>query len=309
VLHIGRALAARCVLLGWLGLAATLLAYGGGGWWVLELFVHFRLWYVVLLLASAACALGLGLRIVAAFMLLGALLNLIAIAPAWRGLLEEGSAPSQLRVVVFNLSVRNAGTTPVVRFLAQVHADAVVLLEVGEQWREPLASLHTTYPYQLVHTSADPFGIALLSAHPCAPCEVIEADAAPPALLGRLALHDHHLWIAGVHALPPINAAWTHERDAYLLAMGGRLAALEGAGLVAGDFNTTPWASGYRELVATGLDDGGLVRASWPTFLPFPVIPIDHVLVSRELRILSKRRGPDLGSDHYPIVVDLRLRR
>ena len=297
------------MLLGWLGLAATLLAYGGRDWWVLDLFVHFRPWYVVLLLATAGCALWLGLRLVAAVMLLGVLLNLIAIAPAWRGLLEEGSAPSQLRVVVFNLNVRNVGTAPVVRFLEQVHADAVVLLEVGEQWREPLASLRAAYPYQLVQTSAGPFGIALLSAHPCAPCEVIEADGASPALLGRLALHDDHLWIAGVHALPPVSGAWTRERDAFLRAMGGRLAVLEGARLLAGDFNTTPWASGYRELVATGLDDGGLVRVTWPTFLPFPVIPIDHLLVSRELRILSKRRGPDLGSDHYPIVVDLRLRR
>ncbi len=299
----------RCVLLGWLGVAATLLAYGGGYWWVLDLLVHFRPWYALLLLASAACALWLGSRRVVAIMLLGVLLNLIAIAPAWRGLLEDGSAASQLRVVVFNLNVRNTGTAPVLRFLAQVHADAVVLLEVGEQWREPLASLHAAYPHQLIKTSANPFGIALLSAWPCAPCELLEGDEAPPALLGRLALQDDHLWIAGAHALPPFSGAWTRARDAYLLDMASRLAGLEGARLLAGDLNTTPWAPGYRELLGAGLDDGGVVRMSWPTFLPFPVIPIDHVLVSPELRILSKQRGPDLGSDHYPIVVELGRRR
>jgi endonuclease/exonuclease/phosphatase (EEP) superfamily protein YafD len=308
--RIGRAFAARCVVLGWLAVAATLLAYGGGYWWVLELAVHFRPWYVPMLLVSAACAGWLGRRMVAALMLAAALLNLLAVAPAWRGLLERNDAPPQLRVVVFNLSVRNTRTAPVVQYLARVRADVAVLLEVGEQWREPLTSLHAAYPYQLIQASADPFGIALLSAHPCSPCEVIEGDdAAPPALLGRLALHDGHLWVAAAHALPPITGAWTRARDGYLLDLGGRLASLQGARLLAGDFNTTPWAPGYRELLAAGLDDGGLVRVSWPAFLPFPVIPIDHVLASPELRIVSKQRGPDLGSDHYPLVVDLRARR
>jgi len=79
--------------------------------------------------------------------------------------------------------------------------------------------------------------------------------------------------------------------------------------MLAGDFNTTPWAPGYRELLAADLRDGERALASWPAFLPFPVIPIDHVLVSKELRVLSKRRGPPLGSDHYPIVVELATNR
>jgi endonuclease/exonuclease/phosphatase (EEP) superfamily protein YafD len=78
--------------------------------------------------------------------------------------------------------------------------------------------------------------------------------------------------------------------------------------VLAGDFNTTPWAPGYRALLSTGLDDDGRTRTSWPAFLPFALIPIDHVLVSPQLQVISKRRGPRLGSDHYPIVVELRLR-
>jgi endonuclease/exonuclease/phosphatase (EEP) superfamily protein YafD len=33
------------------------------------------------------------------------------------------------------------------------------------------------------------------------------------------------------------------------------------------------------------------------------------VLVSKELRVVSKRRGLPLGSDHYPIVVELAMNR
>jgi endonuclease/exonuclease/phosphatase (EEP) superfamily protein YafD len=309
VTRLGRALAARCVLLGWLGVAATLLAFGGRLWWVLELFVHFRPWYVVLLLPSAACALWLGRRVSAGAMLACALLNLVVVGPAWRGLLDRDGGSAQLRIVVFNLSIRSGRTDEMVRFLAQLRADAAVLLEVGPQWREPLASLRSVYPHQLVHSRDDPFGIALLSAHPCAPCDEIQEEGVPPALLGRLALGRGHLWIAGVHAVPPFNGEWTRERDGYLRGMSRRLAALAGPRVLAGDFNTTPWTSGYRELLAADLHDGNRALASWPAFLPFPVVPIDHVLVSKELRVVSKRRGLPLGSDHYPIVVELAMNR
>jgi len=297
------------VLLGWLGVAATLLAFGGALWWVLELFAHFRPWYVVLLLPSAVCALGLGRRLAAGVMLACALLNLAIVAPAWQGLLDRDGGSAQLRIVVFNLSLRNSNVEDVTRFLAQTRADAAVLLEVGPMWREALDSLRPVYPYQLVHVRDDPFGVALLSAHPCAPCDEIQQETSPPALLGRLALGRDHLWIAGVHAVPPFNGEWTRERDGYLGGISRRLAVLAGPRVLAGDFNTTPWAPGYRELLATGLHDGDRALASWPAFLSFPVVPIDHVLVSKELRVVSKRRGLPLGSDHYPIVVELKLDR
>lgn len=305
---LGRALAVRLVLLGWLGVAATLFAFGGALWWVLELFVHFRPWYVLLLLVGAGCAGWLGRRVWAGVMLAGALLNLVLVAPAWRGSFDRETGSTRVRVVVFNLSLRNGNVAQVTRFLAQLRADAAVLLEVGPQWREPLASLRAVYAHQLVRERDDPFGIALLSAHPCAPCDEIQEEGMTPALLGRLALRDRHLWVAGVHAVPPLSGEWMRERDRYLRNMSQRLAALAGSRVLAGDFNTTPWAPGYRELRAAGLHDGGRALASWPAFLPFPVIPIDHVLVSKELRVLSKRRGPPLGSDHYPIVVELALR-
>jgi len=37
------------------------------------------------------------------------------------------------------------------------------------------------------------------------------------------------------------------------------------------------------------------------------LIPIDHCLHSREVRIVRKQIGPDVGSDHYPVVVDFFL--
>lgn len=71
----------------------------------------------------------------------------------------------------------------------------------------------------------------------------------------------------------------------------------------------TPWGQPFRELLSrTGLQDTerdfGLQR-SYPMLLQ--VIPIDHCLVSSHFVALDRHLGPNVGSDHYPLIVELAL--
>ena len=36
-------------------------------------------------------------------------------------------------------------------------------------------------------------------------------------------------------------------------------------------------------------------------------LPIDHALVSAGIGIVSRRVGPDIGSDHHPLILDLKI--
>ena len=79
-----------------------------------------------------------------------------------------------------------------------------------------------------------------------------------------------------------------------------------------GDFNCTPWSPAFRKLVSySGLRDSrrGLgVQPTWPSpFGPFG-IPIDHALVSKDLHVIDRSVGPQVGSDHRGIVVGLALK-
>ncbi len=52
------------------------------------------------------------------------------------------------------------------------------------------------------------------------------------------------------------------------------------------------------------------VQRSWPTSMKVSIlgtmrIPIDHALVSRDVKVLDRRVGPFIGSDHFPIMVDI----
>ena len=81
--------------------------------------------------------------------------------------------------------------------------------------------------------------------------------------------------------------------------------------IVAGDFNTTPWSPYFRDLVAAaGLRnaaEGHGYVGTWPAWFWPALIPIDHVLLKGPLVATSVRRGPAIGSDHFPIIADVRL--
>jgi endonuclease/exonuclease/phosphatase (EEP) superfamily protein YafD len=84
--------------------------------------------------------------------------------------------------------------------------------------------------------------------------------------------------------------------------------------IVTGDFNSTPWSFSLRRQDRMfGLERRTRALASWPARIepldarpaPLALLPIDHVYAGQGWRTLSVRRGPRLGSDHYPVIVTL----
>ena len=75
---------------------------------------------------------------------------------------------------------------------------------------------------------------------------------------------------------------------------------------IAGDFNATPWSSSIRRLDrALALERRSRALFSWPK--PFPIAPVDHVYAGPDWRLIEIHRGPDIGSDHYPVVATFSL--
>ncbi len=48
-------------------------------------------------------------------------------------------------------------------------------------------------------------------------------------------------------------------------------------------------------------------QATWNARRWVPRIPIDHVVVSPEVKVIARRVGPDVGSDHLPIEATLAI--
>ncbi len=111
------------------------------------------------------------------------------------------------------------------------------------------------------------------------------------------------------HPLTPTTKSGFQQRNAQLEAMGRYVSRLPKPVLVIGDLNITMWSPFYQRFVGTaGLDNarsGFGILPTWPTFFPLLYIPIDHCLISPEIQVLKIRTGPDVGSDHLPLVTDL----
>ncbi len=113
----------------------------------------------------------------------------------------------------------------------------------------------------------------------------------------------------GLHPRPPQPFQSSKARDAQLFAAGLAMRDEEGAYLVAGDLNATPWENATQRMnrIARLVDPrrGYGYIATYNTRSWWQRWPIDQVLHSRTLVPVSVERLPDVGSDHFPYLVEL----
>ncbi|CAM2065783.1 Endonuclease/exonuclease/phosphatase family protein [Sulfidibacter corallicola] len=279
-----------------------------------ELTSHFQHVYFAASLVSLAAFGWTKRRIWFCISLVPFVLSGVATAPYW-GLSSSGSKAeagdvSPLRVLFANVHGSNRRHELLGELVARENPDVIVLAEVNGAWVKALDPLSEAYPHRLVHHREDNFGIALFSRIPLESIRIIyPADHDVPAVEARLASPAGPMTIFGVHPLPPIRNDYFHARNRQMAALGSLVAAEEGAALIAGDFNATVWSPFFRDfLKSAGMEDarrGRGVLGSWPAGLPIFRIPIDHILVGSEFRLLNLRLGPSIGSDHLPVLADV----
>jgi endonuclease/exonuclease/phosphatase (EEP) superfamily protein YafD len=300
---------------GGVAVLTLLIGFGslGGVFPALDLASHFQAIYFVCAIAGfIACALLRRWRWMVLAMACAALTGM-RVVPWYLG----GSAPANvegepLRVLLINVRTTNDRDDDVLALVRAEDPDLIVLHEVNERWMNALESLRTDYPYVLSGPREDNFGIALFSRLPLANESVFRTGTfSLPSLRANVALENGatvELW--STHPLPPISISNTAERDAQLEAVAERIAKRAGPRLLVGDLNATMWSAPYRDLVGTtGLHNarrGHGLLPTWPMSLPaLTRIPIDHCLHTDDIAVASIELGPDIGSDHRPVVVEL----
>ena len=114
--------------------------------------------------------------------------------------------------------------------------------------------------------------------------------------------------VATTHLNWPIS----REFEGQVSGLQAMVAALPRERLIlGGDFNATPWSDEMRTLDrALGLTRRDRAIPTWPAQLfghdwPFPFLPIDHIYAGSGWATVKVERGPNVGSDHYPVVAVL----
>lgn len=278
----------------------------------MDLFAHFRVQYMQAGLVLIAIALWkrMNKRAIALILLAG--LNYAFVLPLYFGK-PAATEGKTVRAMLINLYAGNGNSEQVLAFIRKADPDLLVLEEVTTKWANELAVLNNDYPYNLVETREDPFGIMLLSKHSLRNAEIVEiGDAGVPSITADVYFPLGEISIIATHPVPPIGSAYSRSRNTQLAMLPEVVAAQPRPVLLIGDLNTTPWSPWFSSLVDhSGLKNsmkGFGFQPTWPTGMPWMKIPLDHMLHSEEIVIHNRMVGPDVGSDHRPVIVDFSIR-
>lgn len=263
-------------------------------------------------MAALACALSRRVIVKRLALVAAATLAIVAVSLPWRDAADDGTAcpGDELRLVQFNVLKSNADVRAAAAWIRGTDADAVTLEEVASTL-PILALLRPTFPYVVACAPALRCSTMILSRRPFLQSGGLAhgdpdnrkglsaAWAVLPSPAGNFTLVAAHLDRPWPFHANPGNVA---QLAAFVRGRGE-------TSLLAGDFNLPPPSFQLRQLTdATGLRRARDIR-SWPALagLP-PLLAIDHVFAGQRWTITDIERGPALGSDHYPLLVTLKLR-
>jgi len=286
---------------------ASLGAFAGRPWWVLDLVANLRVQ-----LAAGLLVVGLGLALLrswswAALCAAGVAVNLALVAPLLAPAPPDVAAGPALRIVSFNLRAASREHEAIAERLRRTAADVVFLTEAYGDWPQQLRD--ADLPFQMVQPGANTGLLWLRRSSPLAwatgPGHPRVASTLTVAVEGR------DVQIIGVHPVRPLGRAGTMRRDDQLREVADAVG--RGADrpptVVVGDLNATRWSAAFDPLVEAGLRDSAVGfgwQPTWPAGMGLLGIPIDHALTTRELAV-SRTVTAWPGSDHRALEVVLAL--
>jgi endonuclease/exonuclease/phosphatase (EEP) superfamily protein YafD len=292
---------------------SSLVGFFGSVWWFFDLFSHFRVQYSgMLLLLTVGLMVARQWRRAVVFGGL-AVLNLLTLAPLYASAPQAGASVPVARAFLLNVSAESDHYAQVEGVIRHYHPDVLVLLEMNDEWVTGLKGLRLMYPHAELQLRPGFSGIAVLSRFPLRDTRVVEYGGVDvPTIITTLMVQGQPVQIIGTHPLLPRDSEYSRIRNAQLAALAEVARSASDPVILLGDLNVTPWSPNYALLVErSGLKDsaeGYGWQPTWPSFFPPFLIPIDHCLASQDLVILGRQVGPNVGSDHYPLIVDFAYR-
>jgi endonuclease/exonuclease/phosphatase (EEP) superfamily protein YafD len=258
-------------------------------------------------------------RVLLCLVLFALALNLVDIYPWYLSRSNIATArASTLRVMSFNINVENTQTAAIVESIRSINPDLVVVIEVTPSMME---NINTALKSKLTYNFRSPGGgLGILSKLPLqSPTGEKFSGSDDTNLVTTISYRDKSIKLIGTHPLVPVKFDRFIKRNQHLQAIGDYLDQTKETVILLGDFNLTPWSPYYRQLVnTTGLHNTRLGFGILPTWIraathvkypswiiPFINIPIDHIFVSRDIKVIRTYVGKNGNSDHAPIISEL----
>jgi len=294
---------------GWVLCLLSVIGLFGASAWPCDLAANFRLQYAVLLLLYFGAAVWY-LRWLTMFACGSALLlNVILLLPF---LVYPADGHGKYKLMAANIDYENRDFPRVEKVILQEQPDFLVMVEVRSEWRKLMPKLADAFPYAYESLETKPSRIVILSRFP-AQSRPLRTWDYNPGLFAEMKLEGRNFTLVGIHPSSPKphrdhqDRKLQYQQLAYFFTQVPK-----GELMVAGDFNASPWSYYFRILTSrvefkSAMAEFGLHLTYPAGWNPFGV-PIDHCVYTSGIVLKAFRRAADLGSDHYPVVVEFDLR-
>jgi hypothetical protein len=224
----------------------------------------------------------------------------VPVAPFLLASAEVRSSGATLRLVLLETSNEKA-----VAYVLSVRPDIVVIADPSSPGHDRRADLAPAYPVQVGNAG----GLVILARPGIDLSAVPGSDGELDMVRAHVALERSAFDLTVAH----LDRPWPLGAGSSLApSPAPQLAKRVGGGsermIIVGDFNRPPWTSEMKDLQDSLGVSAAAAPGTWPSWLPRPLrLPLDLVLVGKGLAAGTVELGPDVGSDHLPIVADIAL--
>ena len=289
--------------------------------WFADLFRHFLQQYAIgglLLFAFFACKRRLywgGLCFAIALLSFGQIFMSAGYgAPK---VADEGA--KTIKVIHYNRRHMLSEHADFISWVKAERPDILVIQEAKESHQNAMETIEKLYPYTITEARQNAFGQLIYSTFPIISSDVTYTERHALTIFYIHAVvdlgDDRTLSLYAIHPPPPMNSALAKQRNEDLFSIATAIENDKAENIIMlGDWNCTPYSPHFKNLVErTGLKNDYTSLSpipSWPSHFAVPLfqIPIDHILHKGHLELMEKRRGPAMGSDHYPIIATFEVK-
>lgn len=281
--------------------------------WLTDIFSHFKLQYIVLLLVfllPASLFLIKKRKFPVVFILVLLVLNSWFIVPLY---LQDHDSPEIseeiFSILSLNLLASNTNYTEALELIREKDPDVVVLLELSPQWEKQMQVLNPLFPFRQMYPQTNNFGIGILSKKSMVSSATDFGNGFPPSILSELRIYGRTVSVLATHPVPPVSQDMFEFRNCQLQEIVKFSNEQPGNFILVGDLNTSSYSEHFQELQEKGqLRDsrkGFGIASSWPTDLYILRTTLDHFLFKGEMQVIRRTTERSIGSDHLPVYLEL----
>lgn len=221
---------------------------------------------------------------------------------------------NRLSLLVSNVLMDNREYGRLIALVKQRDPDVILIVENDQPWMDALEVLAERYPFIVRRPLDNFYGIAVFSRLELVDPEVkflVQDDI--PSVHTRIRLEGgEEVFFYALHPRPPepIRDQPSAPRDAELVMVGREIGDHpDRPTIIAGDLNDVAWSpTSELFLRLSGLLDPRHGRGFYNSFSAKSRLfryPLDHVFHSNEFKLIDLQRLPAIGSDHFPIFIEL----